>query len=389
MDYSQNAIVIGGNHHNTLGVIRSLGRKGVFPYVILTSGNETSFILKSKYIKKSFVVKGSEAAVELLLSEFVNENNKGIVFTCHDIIASQIDLNRNRLEPYFILPGCEEQGRITFLMNKKVMGDLALKNGLNVPATSIINGNLDSSLYPISFPCITKPVESRTGSKSEIHVCNNSAELALVFNQLNGKDLLVQQFVSKIMEFQLIGCSLCSGKDIIIPGYSKILRQPQTTNTGFLKYSALDESFSKTVENTKSYIREIGYSGLFSVEFIRDKQGNDYFMEINFRNDGNSISVTNAGVNLPYIWYLFGIGDDYKNEINTIHDEYVMPEFAELELYKQKIITNKQLIDDMKMATSFMDYALDDPSPTDGWKRYKKQKTRAFIVRIVKTFLNK
>ena len=51
MKFEKKTIVIGGNHHNTLGVIRSLGRKGVMPYVILTSGDNNSFVLKSKYIK--------------------------------------------------------------------------------------------------------------------------------------------------------------------------------------------------------------------------------------------------------------------------------------------------------------------------------------------------
>ena len=36
--------------------------------------------------------------------------------------------------------------------------------------------------------------------------------------------------------------------------------------------------------------------------FVRDNEGNDYFLEINMRNDGNAYCVTSAGVNLPYIW---------------------------------------------------------------------------------------
>ena len=39
-----NIIVIGGNHHNTLGVIRSLGYKGLRPYVILITNNNKPYI---------------------------------------------------------------------------------------------------------------------------------------------------------------------------------------------------------------------------------------------------------------------------------------------------------------------------------------------------------
>lgn len=385
MKTNRKAIIIGGNHHNTLGVIRSLGQKGIMPYVIITSGTKDSFVLKSKYINKSWVVDGSAAAIELLLSEFNKESEKPIIISCHDGISSQIDLNFDRLKPYFILPGIEKQGRVTELMNKKIMGDFASKSGLNIPQTYILD-KLNYHLYAnsIPVPCITKPVESRCGNKSEIHVFNNKGQLEKFLIKKTNKSYLVQQFVEKKFEFQLIGCSLQSGNDIVIPGVSIIIRQPNTTNTGFLHYIALDNSFQETVENTKSFIRKIGYSGLFSVEFLRDKNGKDFFMEINFRNDGNCISVSNAGVNLPYIWYLAGLGNDYTPEIMPIHEEFVMPEFAELSLYICGNITFRQMEEDMRQATSYMDFDPQDPEPTDGWNQYKKQKRYAKLKRIAR-----
>lgn len=384
----QNATVIGGSHHNTLGVIRSLGRKGIMPYVIITSGGESSFVLKSKYIKKSFVVNGSEEALNLVLRGFTTNNEKCVLIACHDVISSDFDLNRDKLLPYFHVPGTMEQGKITRLMNKKTMGELASKMGLVVPETKFINANTIVNFDDDFFPCITKPVDSKSGKKNEIVVCKTSKELsAFLIN--HGKDYVVQHFIDKQFEFQLIGCSLYEGNEIIIPGVSVIIRQTKSSNTGFLHYTKLDESYSHTVEATKSFIREIGYSGLFSVEFLRDKNNTDYFMEINFRNDGNTISVANAGVNLPYIWYLYCIGADYKQEIKSIHDEYVMPEFAELSLFQQRQLSWKQWREDMKKATSYMDYAEDDPAPTDGWNRYKKQKQRAIVIRIGSTILGK
>ena len=335
-------IVIGGNHHNTLGVIRSLGRRRIFPDVILTSGGKTSFVLKSRYIKHSWVVTGSEAAIKLLLTKFKEEKEKPVIIACHDLISSQIDLNRERLSPFFMLPGCEIQGRVTELMNKQRMSELASKCGLNVPKTWIGDNRIMNEDQEF-FPCITKPTESRNGSKSEIHVCHTAQQLHFFLEKSNGKQFLIQQFIEKEIEFQLIGCSLSAGKSIIIPGVSVILRQPHNTNTGFLQYRPLDKSFEQTLELTKRFIRATAYSGLFSVEFIRDKEGMDFFMEINFRNDGNSVSVTNAGVNLPYIWAQSCLGKDYSKEIKQIHEEYVMPEFAELDLYYSGLISFKQL----------------------------------------------
>lgn len=389
MKFEKKTIVIGGNHHNTLGVIRSLGRKGVMPYVILTSGDNNSFVLKSKYIKKSWTVKGTDAAITLMMKEFANDKEKSIVITCHDIISSQIDLNRSRLLPYFDIPGCEQEGKVTMLMNKKTMSEEAAKNGLSIPETAILNSNTIKETKGIYFPCITKPVESRLGSKSEIHVFYNINQLSDFLNENEGKNYIVQHYIVKTMEFQLIGCSLSAGQEIIIPGVSVILRQPKTTNTGFLHYRNLDESFAKTVEDTKKFIKAIEYSGLFSAEFIRDKNGIDYFMEINFRNDGNSICVTNSGVNLPYIWYLYNIGKDYTKEIRPIHDEYVMPEFAEISLYIEGIISFSQWKEDMKKATSYMDYDQKDPEPTNGWKNYRKRALLALIIKMKNKILKR
>ena len=388
MNHTQKAIVIGGNHHNTLGVIRSLGRAGIKPIVVLTSGNESSFVLKSKYIQTWRVVNGSEEAIKLLMDKFATNNQKYVLIACHDGIASALDLNRKILLPYFIIPGTLAEGEITRLMNKKKMGELASNMGLLVPETKLINADTIVDIDDDFYPCITKPVDSKSGGKNEIVVCRTKNDLATFITKHN-KDYVVQHFIDKQFEFQLIGCSLKEGNEIIIPGVSIIIRQSKSSNTGFLHYTKFDDSYQQTVEVTKSFIRKIGYSGLFSVEFLRDKSDSDYFMEINFRNDGNTIAVANAGINLPYIWYLYCIGADYKKEITPIHDEYVMPEFSELSLYQQGIISRKEWKQDMKAATSFMDYDSEDPAPTKGWKKYCKQKLRAQIVRLVKLLYKK
>lgn len=381
-------IIVGGSHHNTLGVVRSLGRKGLKPYVIITTRNSTSFVLRSKYIEKGWTVEDSDMAVDLLMEKFTSEKEKPVLIACHDIISSIFDVRREELLPYFEVPGSKETGRVTFLMDKKRMGNLAAQVGLHVPDTIIANESKLSSIENLSFPCITKPVESRSGTKGEIIICNNRTELQSFLNGKN-KDYIIQQFVDKKLEFQLIGCSLDGGNDIIIPGVSKIIRQEKSSNTGFLHYTELDDTYSETLNITKSFIKECGYSGLFSVEFLRDQKGVDYFMEINFRNDGNAIAVTNAGVNLPYIWFLFCSGQNYNSEILPIHNEWVMPEFAELLLLEQKIITWGQWHQDMKKATSYMDYAVDDLNPTEGWRRYNKEKYKSIIKRLLNTIKRK
>ena len=47
---------------------------------------------------------------------------------------------------------------------------------------------------------------------------------------------------------------------------------------------------------------EIGYEGIFEVEFLIDQDGTYYFGEINFRNSTWSYAATKAGMPLPVLW---------------------------------------------------------------------------------------
>lgn len=375
------AVVIGGDHHNTLGVIRSLGRGGVYPYVILTTDNKDSFILRSKYISKSWVVDDSEKAISILKNDIAKEGERSVVIACHDKISSCLDLNRDSLIRFYYLPGTEESGLVTKYMDKELMGKMASQCGLNVPVCSkIVNGDIPKDWT--AFPVIIKPIESKEGTKADIRVFKSSAEIQSSINLFMGKTFLMQHFVSKEFEYQLIGCSLFGGEEVIIPGYSRILRQSESSNTGFLVYDVLDSAFGPVIDSIKALFQTMEFSGLFSAEFIRGIDGNDYFLEINFRNDGNAISVTHSGVNLPLLWYKSCCGMDYIKEINSVHKELVMPEFQELGLYGSGSITLKRLLGDMSSATSYMDYAPDDPKPTKGWLVYYTLLLKVIIKRI-------
>ena len=164
------------------------------------------------------------------------------------------------------------------------------------------------------------------------------------------------------MEFQLIGCSLNAGESILIPGFTKILRQPKNTNTGYLCYSPIEKlEFDK--DAVEKFIRRIGYSGLFSVEFIRAKDGTDYFLEINMRNDGNAYCVKSAGVNLPYIWayyQAFGVMPDTPTSFSK--PIYFIPDFNDLKVaLKQDGLL--RWLRDFKNAQSHSIYNKNDMGP--------------------------
>ena len=42
-------LIIGADHHNTLGLVESLGQRGIKSYVLIVAEVKKSFVLKSKY----------------------------------------------------------------------------------------------------------------------------------------------------------------------------------------------------------------------------------------------------------------------------------------------------------------------------------------------------
>ena len=66
------------------------------------------------------------------------------------------------------------------------------------------------------------------------------------------------------MELQLIGCSLNAGEKIIIPGFTKLIRQPKNTNTGYLLYSPIDQlDFDReAVKNSSERLAIVACSAL-------------------------------------------------------------------------------------------------------------------------------
>ena len=74
MDYSSKDIrivVIGSDHYNTYGIVRSLGEAGLRLYAIILGRDKgKSFVLKIRYIANGFCCRMQENAIEVMLHNF-------------------------------------------------------------------------------------------------------------------------------------------------------------------------------------------------------------------------------------------------------------------------------------------------------------------------------
>ena len=362
------AIVIGGIHHNTLGIIRGLGIKGICPdaYIITKTGSAGS--VKSKYINKTIIFEDEQKMLVHLLATASSYKDKVVLYAAGDAVSAIIDKNYDRLKDTYVF--FNASGTLHEWMNKEKMSSLAASLGMNVPQHFVhkVGETLPDN---IDFPCITKAISSIEGDKSDTTICQNRDELENFLSTPNLCPLIqIEKFIKKELEFQFIGVSLNGGETIVIPGHSHIDRPNGIQNTYFFNYIANDETFADTLEKAKAFIKATGYSGHFSVEFLRGVDGRDYFLEMNFRNDGNAICVIDSGFNIPYIWYLWATGGDYMSEIknSTFKPVCYCPEMFYVLQCAYGEVPFFTLVRDLFRANSFTNYYKGD-SP-HFWRKF-------------------
>lgn len=322
-------IIIGANHHNTLGVVRAFGEVGMSNYLRLIIVSEGSdFISKSRYIRRNNYRKiDSESEILNALDSFNLFDSKPVIISCSDKVSSFLSLHHNLLSERYIIPNANDlEGEMHRLMDKTTQLEYARSVGIKVPySQELLREEVDSIKWDV-YPCIVKPLESILGEKPDIKICSNRKELYENVSKSSCKKFQIQQYVSKSVEYQLIGCSW--GGEVIIPGATRLIRQPNNTNTGYLIYN---DKFDFDMTKAVALVNSLGYNGLFSLEFLRGNDGNDYFMEINMRNDGNAYCVTCSGVNLPLIWYKKSLNIPIdESELHVKRTVHFMPELYDV-----------------------------------------------------------
>jgi D-aspartate ligase len=330
-------IIIGGNHHNGLGIIRSLGEIGCRVFFIAI-GTSKSYVVKSKYIENYWYAEKETDIISILLNEFSQDKLKPIVIPSDDYAASVIDKNISKLKESFLIPNIgQEDNAVLSKMNKAEMNKLAEKHGLLVPKSFTMNLKEIESIektiktMDIEYPCIVKPMQSIDGTKSDITINENRTTLQESLEKLKGKykEVIIQEFINKEGELGIQGLATITSKEVIIPGIIEKLRQSAVA-PGSTTYAKLVKSNSLVdIDKIKSLIRDLGYVGIFDMELMYSK-GEIYFIELNFRNGAYGYAFTKAGINIPGLWCSDAIDQDFPDELKRIKNKVtLMSEIAD------------------------------------------------------------
>lgn len=324
MDLTKRVIIVGCDHTNTLGLIRSFGEGGIKPNLVIESSPKDSYCARSKYVGKVVYFDDYTKLDTILLKEFPEG---GVIVTMSDLSAEHIDRVYDRLSRKFIIPNFQGKGGLFKInISKETQRKIAEKCGILTPESWVVTWDDDNKTLPdgIIYPCIIKAIDSEDGPK-DIEIYNNSAGLAAGLNALAdksiGRSFQIQHFLKKEKEVVVIGYAN-GPKEICLPCIlEKGLEYP--ANFGWFLFGKIGPEVEKYLDKEilRSLIASFEYSGLFSIDFLI-VDGKPYMCEINFRNDGNGYYPTVGGVNLPLLWYKSVTGQGEDNSTLRIKHEY-------------------------------------------------------------------
>ena len=310
-------IVFGRNYINVIGQIRSFGEAG-HKCVLVWVKEDAHTPKESRYVETYHEVKNVNEGMELILSLYGNNPKKNIISTDNDEIVTLLNANRERIEDKFFYFGTNQNGMMQKAMQKEYQCALAQRHNMGIPKSEIVK--VGEMPHELKYPIITKVLDSTDYKhwKGYQVVCENEGELLnayqTTFADFGSHDkILLQEFVEKQNELQVEGVSLNGGEEIFLP--IQVLSHRQHKNGyGTFKYAEQYHYGDELINNIQALLKDIGYTGVFEVEYLVGKDNKLYFLEINLRYTLFNYLMTRMGVNLADVWASSVISGRLKSE---------------------------------------------------------------------------
>lgn len=251
-------------------------------------------------VKEKYYVNSTKEGIEFILKKFAKSKlDKSFILTGDDVTVSMLDAYYDKLKDYFYFYNAGAVGRIGKYMNKNEMIRTASKYGMNIIKTwSVKTGDIPEDII---YPVMTKATNSIGNEwKDIVYICHNDEELNAAFLNIKSDYILVQQYIEKKDEISFDAFSVNQGKDIFF-----VIEANQIYNLSdkYSPYWKIKNSDNKEIQKKISkIIEEIGFEGIFEFEFIKDKNGKLWFLEINFRNTALGFATTVAGMPQVVYW---------------------------------------------------------------------------------------
>lgn len=362
-DRLKRVVVLGNDHTNTLGLVQTLGREG-FYVIACMWGEKRGLVTSSIYCKTYYTASSPQDCIDIIIKMSIYDEDEiiPILASCDDA-ALILEKNRERFDKHFVFEYTTSTFTIHDLVKKDVQVFLAQQANFFTPKSWCLETIESPVPNDVEFPCIIKPLISSQGMKADIHICYSYEELLTQIKSLKvTTKVLIQQYIERDYEISILGCGLKNG-EVVIP----CVEQKLTLYPLYVGLECLARMMPLTdqqiISSVKSFIQDIGYVGLFSIEMMHcAHSGKFYFTEFNPRNDGANSFVYKYGVNLPQIHICDLLGETIPTHLNYKPGFYIW-DFHHFMSLIHRDITLKQWFCEIKKSRGFLTIFSEDKKP--------------------------
>lgn len=297
------------SHTVALGVIRSLGQKGV--PIILFCYRDGDMAHLSRYVNEIIRVPHPEINESHFINIILQQKGRfagSFLVPCSDETVVAVSRHKQRLDEHFVV-ACPELEVVTRYIEKKYTYRLAETAGVAVPRTFVPHSVEDVERYAaaLEFPCLVKPSQSHLFYKrfqKKMFPVKNRDEMVAVYQQAaeNNLEIMLQEIIP--------------GGDDDVVNYNAYFWQGQPLTEFTSRHIrnaphmwgsprvALSEWIPEIIEPGRKALQSIGFSGYACTEFKRDARDGVYkLMEINGRHNLSGLLAVRCGINFPWLHY--------------------------------------------------------------------------------------
>jgi D-aspartate ligase len=304
------ALVMGADYRG-LGVVRSLGRRGIPVWVLKRGGH--SLATTSRYVDRNVPwPTGDEGKQIDYLSSLsaTNQLEEWVLFPTDDYAVALISRHHKELSDQYLLtvPPWEE---LRWACDKRLLHHLAQKLAIHQPWAACPCSREELAALDCPFPVLLKPavrLQRNSLAVPKAWRADDRVSLLARYEEacalVAAENLMVQELVPGGGEAQFSYAALCKNGCCVASVVARRIRQFPMDFGQFSTYvETIDEPH--VIEPAVRLLKAIRFTGLAEVEFKKDPRNGEYkVLDINPRVWGWHTLATRAGVDFPFLLWL-------------------------------------------------------------------------------------
>jgi D-aspartate ligase len=309
------AVVVGGDYQG-LGIVRSLGRRGVPVCVVDDEMSISRFSRYCTHFMRQANLRGEHEAVDAVIEVGDRLGLRGwVLYPTREELVAAFSRNRAQLSRFFRVP-TPEWSSVQWAWDKRNTYRLAKELGIPTPATYYPE-NIDqlAELDGLAAPFAIKPAIKEHfvyATKAKAWRANSHAELRTLFQKaaelVGPGEVMVQELIPGGGMQQFAYCAFFRNREAI---GKMVARRRRQHPLQFGRASTYVETVDVPIleELSERFLRASNYYGLVEIEYKLDPRDGQYkLLDVNARTWGYHSLGPRAGVDFSYMLYADQVG---------------------------------------------------------------------------------